>query len=250
MDMNNKLNIPHRYHMCTEKNVEPTESDESGSLHFEATPKKKDGSAPPVKGERKVCFDSRVRCLHFKEATITNSDDLWYSKKELASLRKKNKRLRRLAIMAGVTSFAGDDDTEEISFVGFCSEMDRREQSYTKEATACVLGEQEQQQEDYFDEVGSLSDFKLDQESILEFFSIYSTRAANIAHMKALQLSWHVESLGAEKTTVAEGTHRSCSQRSRSHQHSKDNSGHGPVRNASIRPADSLIARLTAPAAA
>ncbi|CAJ1948569.1 unnamed protein product [Cylindrotheca closterium] len=227
--------------------TEPTETDESGSLHFQA-PKKDEGA--PVKG-RKVFFHSRIQCrTRLNKAPITSPDNLWYSKQELASLRKQNKRVKNLG-MSGFTSFIGDDDTEAISFVGLYSEMERKQRAQRiKEAKKCVFGEQMQQEEDFYNGVRTLYNFKLDQESIAEFYSIYSLRAAKIAQMKGLRLARHVESLSAEECTFIDDNHRPCSQHSYS-QRSKVTSENRLVRKKpSMRSVGNLIARLTTPAAA
>ncbi|CAJ1970070.1 unnamed protein product [Cylindrotheca closterium] len=224
-----------------ETSMEPAETDESESLHFQ-TPTK-DETAPIMRKERKVCFNSRVRCRR-SIAPITNPDNLWYSKQDLANLRKQDKRLQNLA-MAGVTSFVGDDDTEEISYVGLYSAKERRQRiKRIKESKTCVLSEQLQQEEKFYNEIYDLSDFNLNQESIAEYFSVFSIRAARVAHMKGLQVSRHVENLSAEESTDSDDSQPSCSQHSRP-QRSKAISGHCPVRNSSIQSAGSLIARLT-----
>ncbi|CAJ1970069.1 unnamed protein product [Cylindrotheca closterium] len=229
--------MPMHNNLVIHKRSSEDSTDESGSLHFQ-TPQEDDEQASPVARERKVCFHSRVRCRRGK-ASIANVDDLWYSQQELASLRKQQKRLQSI-VASGATSLVGDDDTEGVSFVGLYSEKERRQRiKRIKEAKECVLGEQLQQEEEFYNAQEDLSDFKLDQESIAEFFSLYSRRAAKVAHMKGLEVSWHVEKLSAKETTDVDDSRRSRSQRS------KAISGHCPVRNSSIRSTGSLIARLT-----
>ncbi|CAJ1948571.1 unnamed protein product [Cylindrotheca closterium] len=224
----------------------PTEADESGSLHFQAPKKVEDA---PLR-KRKVCFHSRIQCRRFNTPPIMNPDDIWYSKQELASLRKQNKHLQSLEMVSEITSFAGNDDTEEISYVGLNSEMERRQRiNRIKEAKTCVLDEQLQQEEDFFKEFYTTYGFKLEHEFIAEFYSFHSIRAAKVAHMKGLKLSFHVESLSAQESANIGGNHRPCSRHSCS-QRAKATSDHRPGQNRSIRSADSLTARLTTPAAA
>ncbi|CAJ1948575.1 unnamed protein product [Cylindrotheca closterium] len=223
----------------------PTETDESASLHFQAPKEEEATTSLRREYTKEVSFNGRIRCRFFK-THITDPENLWYSKQELAGLRKLDKSLCRLAMSGAAISFVGDDDSEELSFVGLYTEAERKQRIvYPKEAKACVLAEQLQQENDYYNEFFSLYGFKRDQESIAEFYSIYSIRAAKVAHLKGLKLSWHVMSLSAEKSTNIDVTHRSCRQRS------KVTSDRRPVPNSSIRPpVRGLIARLTTPAAA
>ncbi|CAJ1970071.1 unnamed protein product [Cylindrotheca closterium] len=234
--------------------MEPTtETDESGSLHFQAPKTEETTTTTTPAREQRVSFNSRVRCRRSK-APVANAKNLWYSKEDLASLRSHDKRLQSI-VAIGTTSLTGDDDTEEISFVGLYSEKERKQRiKRIKAARECVLGEQMQQQEEFYDAQDDLSQpFILDQESIADFMSTYSKRATKVAHMKGLQVSWHVENFSEEESTAdLDDSHRSCSQHSFSQrscsQRSRSTSGNRPVRNSSIRSAGKLIARLTAAA--
>lgn len=225
--------------MSKENSMEPAETDESGSLHFEA-PKNEDTA--PATIVPKVSFNGRVRCRRSKKQHII-PESSWYSRDEIASFRKRDKRLQSL-IASNTTSFVGENDTEGVSFVGLLSQNERKQRlKRVREAQSCVMGEQMQQEESYNTQNDSAESFKLDQESVAEFYSIYSKRAIKVAHRKGLQVSWHVESLledGKESADVDASQRSSCSQRS------KSTSCHRPQRNSSNRSTGSLIlARLT-----
>ncbi|CAJ1934731.1 unnamed protein product [Cylindrotheca closterium] len=133
-------------------------------------------------------YGSLLHPRRAKSPITTNPDHLWDSKQELASFLKQDKHLQRVA-MSRIASFGGDADTKEISYVGLSSEKELKQSvKRMKEAKTCVLAEQMQQEEDFYNEMNDLSDFRLDQETIAHFFSIYSIRAAKVAHMKGLQL--------------------------------------------------------------
>lgn len=239
--------------------IEPVDStDQSGSLHFQAPDnnKKEQEDTTPAAPMRRVSFHGRVKC---RRSHALDPDACWYSADELAIFRKQDKQLQQLVAVSGkknsttmISSFVGDDDSEEVSYVGLASEKERRRRiQRMKEAKACVLAEQLQQEEQFYsNEKDDISQsFKLDHESIAEFFSIYSKKATKVAHRKALQVSWHVENLwredadepssGEEEIIVdAGGATRSCNRRSTT------TSGSCPVRNSSIRSAGSLISRL------
>lgn len=224
-----------------DKIMDPAEIDESGSLHFQAASHKED--VAPVR-ERKVSFHGRVRCRRSKVPSV-NPDDVWFTKEELAGFRKQDNTLQKLVSEA--TSLIGDDDTEEVSFVGLNSQKERKLRiKRIHQARICVFGEQMKQRENFYDKQDDLSQpFELNQEAIAELFSTFSKRARKAAHMKGLQVSWHVENFLEEELLDVDASRRSCSQRSCS-QRSKSASGCGrPVRNSSLRSAGSLIARLT-----
>ncbi|KAL3933851.1 MAG: hypothetical protein SGBAC_010219 [Bacillariaceae sp.] len=233
----------HNHKSTMENFMEPAETDQSGSLHFEA-PNKEDTDAPPER-EHKVSFNSRVRCRRSKPSQ-RNPESSWYSKDEIASFRKRDKHVQSListgTFAAGIASFVGDNDAEEVSFVGLLSRKERKQRlKRVPEAQSCVLDEQMRQEQSHD---GSAGSFELDQESVSDFYSIYSRRATKVAYMKGLQVSWHVENLWEEEATDSETSHRSCSQRSSS-QRSQSTSGHRPERNSSLRSTGSLLARLT-----
>ncbi|KAL3933853.1 MAG: hypothetical protein SGBAC_010221 [Bacillariaceae sp.] len=234
------MSMTNSHRRSMENIMQPADTDESGSLHFEAA--KEEDTAPVT--ERKVCFNGRVRCRRAKKhQRIPESN--WYSKDEIASFRKRDKVLQSL-IASGNMSVVGGNDTEGVSLVGLFSQRERKQRiKRIKEAQSYVLGEQVQQQEEFRnDNVDGADSFELDQESIAEFYSIYSRRATKVAHMKGLQVSWHIENLWEEESTDVDASRRSCGQRSCS-QRSKSTSGHHPQRNSSNRSTGSLLARLT-----
>lgn len=216
-----------------------THTSESGNLHFEEVVEKKDNSTA-----RKVCFNSRVWCRRSKKTHHMNPEDRWYSRDEIASFRKRDKYLQSLAA-GGTTSVAGEDDTEDVSFVGLASQRERKQRIMrNKEAENCVLREQ-MRQEDEFDSTQNdrVASFKLDQECIAEFYSVYSRRATELAHMKGMQVARHVEHLLEEESIDTDASQRSGSRRSCS-QHSKSTSGHRPQRNSSNRSTGSIKLRV------
>ncbi|KAL3933852.1 MAG: hypothetical protein SGBAC_010220 [Bacillariaceae sp.] len=166
--------------------------------------------------ERKVCFNDRVRCRRSK-TTQTNLESSWYSKDEITHFRKRDKHIRSLFASGTFTSaktyFVGEKETEEVSFVGLLSQEESKQRiKCVKEAKSCILGEQMQQEEDFYkNENGIAQSFELDQESIADFYSIYSKRATEAAHMKGLQVSWHVENMWDEESTYIDASQRSCS---------------------------------------
>eukprot|EP00526_Cylindrotheca_closterium_P019218 CAMPEP_0113643350 /NCGR_PEP_ID=MMETSP0017_2-20120614/22793_1 /TAXON_ID=2856 /ORGANISM="Cylindrotheca closterium" /LENGTH=218 /DNA_ID=CAMNT_0000554859 /DNA_START=67 /DNA_END=723 /DNA_ORIENTATION=+ /assembly_acc=CAM_ASM_000147 len=214
--------------------MEPAETDVSGSLHFEVSDKEE---TAPVR-EVKVRFHHRVRCRR-KKTPDMNPQATWFSKDDIASFRKREKHIFKRLVSSGKTSVVGDDDNEEVSFVGLASEKERkRKMKRVKESRSFVLGEQMQQKEDFYNnQDGVAQQFELDADSIAEFYSVYSKRATKAAHMRGMQISWHVENLLEEESTDADDdSHRSCSQRSHS-QRSKTASAR--------RSARSFVTRLT-----
>ncbi|KAL3933854.1 MAG: hypothetical protein SGBAC_010222 [Bacillariaceae sp.] len=215
--------------------MEPAETDESGSLHFEA-PKNEDTASLT---EPKVSFNDRVHCRRSKKHHMI-PERSWFSNDEITRFRRRDKVLQSL-IAPSTISFVGESDTEEVSFVGLVSQAERKQRNKRiKKTISHVLGEQMRQEDEFYNNLNDSSEsFKLDQGSIADFYSIYSKRALKVAHMKGLQVSWHVESLFEEQQ---ESIDIAANQRSDS-QGSK--SCHGQQGSSSIRATGNLITRFT-----
>jgi hypothetical protein len=143
---------------------------------------------------RKVQFHSRVNCRRFC-TSATDKEDLWYSPSEIRSHRQRDKDLQTIMVMKYTSLLWGNDNADErLSLLGLKSGEGRKLRVHrTIEAKASVFGEQACQEEQWL----SLAegDFRLDQETIAEFYSIYSKKAALLAYMRGMHTARHVEKL-------------------------------------------------------
>jgi hypothetical protein len=145
---------------------------------------------------RKVQFHSRVNCRQFC-TSVRNKNDLWYSPSEIRSHSQRDKHLQSIMGMKDTSLLLGDDDNtqDSLSLLGLKSCNERKLRVYRiKQAKASVFEQQACQEEQWWLSLVK-GEFRLNQETIAEFYSIYSKKAALLAYMRGLNTARHVEEL-------------------------------------------------------